>query len=396
MTDVLTVAERQPDMSRPRSSLPIFSQPATSNDWRQHLIQGAHDVHDLVQRGLVSSTEATTLEAVSQHYKLQISLHYLNLIEPNNPRCPIRLQAIPDARELAIMPWENVDPIGDETHSPVPLIVHRYRGKVLLFPTLLCPMYCRYCFRKSTLNEHTLGYTQHIASALDYIRQSSDVTEVILTGGDPLSLSNGTLRGLLTRLRDIPTVQRIRIHSRFLVTLPQRFDDGLIELLGGPKPAVLVTHFNHARAITPLTKIKVNRLHRQGVYVANQCVLLRGVNDSADTLVELTNRLAQLGIAPYYLHHLDAAPGTQHFRVSLDEGLEIYRLFSARVDPMMKPRYVLDLPGGFGKVQVDGPAARRGTMAGEWHFQSPLSGEWIPWSDPSEAGALAHKSDARF
>jgi lysine 2,3-aminomutase len=315
------------------------------------------------------------LEAVTERYAMLASDYYLSLIDPNDPDDPIRLQAVPDARELVVAAGERADPIGDHTHGVAELLVHRYPDRALLFPTLRCPMFCRYCFRKVTLNEETIRLRTALPAALTYLRSHPEVREVILSGGDPLMLSNTALAGLLAALRTVPSVEHLRIHTRMPVTLPMRVDGALATLLSRHRPLVLVTHFNHPKELTPEAEAAVRALVDAGVVVLNQAVLLKGVNADSDTLAALFGGLLRWQVRPYYLHHLDLTVGTSHFRVSLDEGIEIVRRLRGRTSGLANPTYVVEIPGGGGKVPVDsGWVVREGP--GVWRMRGPLGGVW--------------------
>jgi lysine 2,3-aminomutase len=339
------------------------------------LVGAARRPVDLLERGLVGPDEVEALEAVTERYAMLASDYYLSLVDPNDPDDPIRLQAVPDARELVVAAGERADPIGDRAHGVADLLVHRYPDRALLFPTLRCPMFCRYCFRKVTLNEDTIRLRTALPKALAYLRAHPEIREVILSGGDPLMLSDSTLSGLLTALRTVPSVEHLRIHTRMPVTLPMRVDGALATLLGRHRPLVLVTHFNHPRELTSQAEDAVRALVDAGVLVLNQAVLLKGVNADTDTLAALFGGLLRWQVRPYYLHHLDLTVGTSHFRVSLDEGLHIVRRLRGRISGLANPTYVVEIPGGGGKVPVDsGWVVREGP--GVWRMLGPLGGEW--------------------
>ncbi len=345
-------------------------------------MRGARDVRALVERGLVSADDAPALEAVVERYALLVSDYYLSLIDPADPACPIRKQALPDAAELVVAPEERSDPIGDAAHAPTPLLVHRYPDRALLFPTFRCPMYCRYCFRKVAINGEPIRLRQALDASLDYLRAHPAIAEVILSGGDPLMLSDDRLGELLGRLRAIPSVRRVRIHTRFPVTLPMRVDASLASLLAAHRPLFLVTHFNHPRELTPASALALRTLVDAGVTVLNQTVLLAGVNDDASVLAALFTGLLEHQVRPYYLHHPDLTVGTGHFRVSLDRGLSIARALRGRLTGLAWPTYVIDIPGGGGKVPVDSDFVRRGDRPGHWILRSPLGGEHL-YVDPA-------------
>ncbi len=347
----------------------------------------ARSVDDLVARGLVQLEDAPALRPVTGRYQLLVSDYYLSLIDPDDPDDPIRKQALPDAAELRESLLERTDPIGDEAHGVGEVLVRRYPDRALLFLTLRCPMYCRYCFRKVALNDREpVRLHQQLEAALDWLGAHPEVTEVILSGGDPLMLSNERLDGLLERLRGLGTLRRIRIHTRFPVTDPERVDDTLAHSLGRHRPLFVVAHFNHPRELTDQARWAVARLVDAGVSVLNQAVLLRGVNDAPDTLAALFGGLLDWQVRPYYLHHPDLTVGTSHFRVSIDRGLSISRALRGRLTGLAWPTYVLDIPGGGGKVPIDsGYVCPVGP--GRWRLTSPLDGSTHDYVDPAHEGA---------
>jgi lysine 2,3-aminomutase len=348
---------------------------AADDHWRRHLLHGARDVDALVARGLVTPADAPALRAVAERFELLVSDYYLSLIDPRDPACPIRKQALPDAAELLVAPGERADPIGDAAHTPTRLLVHRYPDRALLFPTFRCPMYCRYCFRKVALNDEPVRLRRDLDAALAYLRAHPAIREVILSGGDPLMLSDARLGELLGALRSIPSVRRLRIHTRFPVTLPMRVDASLAALLAAHRPLYVVTHFNHPRELTDEARRACGALVDAGVTVLNQAVLLDGVNADPDVLAALFTGLLEWQVRPYYLHHPDLTVGTSQFRVSLERGLAITRALRGRLTGLAWPTYVIDIPGGGGKVPVDSDFVRRGDRPGHWILKSPLGGE---------------------
>lgn len=350
--------------------------------WRRHLVEGARDVDALVARGLVAPADAPALRYVVARYQMLVSDYYLSLIDPADPDCPIRKQALPDAAELAPGPLELTDPIGDGAHAATPILVHRYPDRALLFPTFRCPMFCRYCFRKVALNDEPVRLRQQLDGALDYLRAHPAVAEVILSGGDPLMLSDEVLDDLLGRLRAVPSVRRVRVHTRFPVTLPMRVGPGLAAVLARHRPLYVVAHFNHPRELTGEAAQAVRLLVDAGVSVLNQAVLLAGVNDDAATLAALWSGLLDWQVRPYYLHHPDLTVGTGHFRVSLDRGLALVRALRGRLTGLAWPTYVIEIPGGRGKVPVDSAFVRPTGRPGVWTLVSPLGGE-VEYIDPA-------------
>jgi lysine 2,3-aminomutase len=247
------------------------------------------------------------------------------------------------------------DPIGDAVHSPLPGVVHRYNDRVLLKLLTVCPVYCRFCFRRETVGrgKGDMLSSAETQAALDYIAATLQIYEVILTGGDPLALSPRRLRAVAERLAAIPHVAVLRIHTRAPTAAPALVTPEWLEALKASGKALFVAlHVNHARELSEAARIAIARLRDAGVTLLSQTVLLAGVNDDAETLEALMRALMALQIKPYYLHHPDLAPGAGHFRLPLARGREIYAALARRVGGPALPTYVLDLPGGFGKARV--------------------------------------------
>jgi lysine 2,3-aminomutase len=308
---------------------------------------------ELVAAGLVAPERRAEIEAVAACYALALTPDIVELIDPADPRDPIARQFIPDGAELEARPEELRDPIGDDAHSPVAGIVHRYPDRVLLKPVDVCAVYCRFCFRRETVGQgHPLTPDQ-LAAALDYIGTHRDIWEVILSGGDPLMLSPRRLAEIVKALAKIPHVKIIRVHTRVPVVEPARVTPALVRALKARgKATYVVLHANHARELTSAACSACARFIDAGVPMLSQSVLLRGVNDDAATLGALMRTLVECRIKPYYLHHGDLAPGTAHWRTSLDAGQALMRALRGRLSGLCQPTYVLDIPGGHGKSPV--------------------------------------------
>ncbi len=295
--------------------------------------------------------ESTELEAVAERYAVAITPLMQELIDAEARDGPVSRQFLPDARELERHELDRDDPIGDARHSPVPGIVHRYPDRVLLMPAKICPVYCRFCFRREVVGVHedALLTPSELEAAIGYIRTHSEIWEVILSGGDPLILSPRRLAGIVERLRSIAHVRVIRVHTRVPLVAPERIDDEMIAVLRAAAPLFVVLHSNHAAEFTAQGEAACARLVDSGIPMLGQSVLLRGVNDDAVTLEALLRRMAENRIKPYYLHHADRANGTRHLRTSVDEGRSIVAALRGRVSGICQPAYVLDIPGGHGK-----------------------------------------------
>lgn len=275
-------------------------------------------------------------------------------IEDAELRDPIAAQYRYDAREKNILPDELTDPIGDHSHSPVKGLVHRYPDRVLLKITDTCAVYCRFCFRKDMVGKGAgILRPDELSRALDYIRSASRVREVILSGGDPLTLSNRRLFEILHQLQSITHIDSLRIHTRAPMTHPGRIDEDFLKLAAGlDKPLYMVVHVNHAREINDGVKTAFKKLNGAGIVLLSQSVLLKNINDDAGALETLFRTLIANRVKPYYLHHLDKAPGTSHFRVPIRRGQALMKALQGRLSGIALPSYVLEIPGGFGKMPI--------------------------------------------
>ena len=319
----------------------------------------------------IDPAERARSHTAEQTFNVRIPKHYLAQIDWNNRRDPIRLQTIPTEEELAFDPRELTDPIGDRLHSPVPRLTHRYPDRVLLYPTYQCAVYCRHCFRKESLSDASDQFSpEAVAPAIDYIRAHPEILEVIVTGGDPLMLSNQRLTYLREQLESIPHLRMMRLHTRMPVVTPQRIDAGLVSALKGRLMVCIVTHFNHPQEIVEPCKTAAQTLREAGFMLLNQTVLLRGVNDDAETLKTLCRELLYtLGIKPYYLHHCDLTRGLTHFRTTIAEGLDLMNQLRGHMSGLGVPQYMLDLPGGNGKIPL-GPSYTIHQDGYDWSFRN--------------------------
>jgi len=318
-------------------------------------MSGLHSPADLAAAGLAAPQAVAGLEIVTARYAMAITPEIAGLIDPLDPRDPIRRQFVPDMAELETRPQERADPIGDQAHSPVEGIVHRYPDRVLLKLLHACPVYCRFCFRRETVGPGGAGMLAGAAleAALAYIRSDPAIWEVILTGGDPLALSPRRLGEAMEALAAIPHVKVVRLHSRVPAVDPSRITPEVIAALKRfPRAVYVALHANHPRELTPGARAACARLIDSGVAMVSQSVLLAGVNDDAEVLADLMRAFVETRIKPYYLHHPDLAPGTSHLRVSISRGQALVRALLGRVSGLCQPAYVLDIPGGFGKSPI--------------------------------------------
>ena len=312
-------------------------------------------------------SQADPLAEVAARYAVAITPAMEALIDDADPNDPIALQFRPDARELETQPDELSDPIGDDAHEAVKGVVHRYRDRALLKLLHVCPVYCRFCFRREMVGPPNQGTSRdgaltsaELDAAFAYIEAHSEIWEVILTGGDPFLVSARRAREVTERLATIPHVKIARWHTRVPAVDPLRVTPDLIAAIKHPElTTYVVLHVNHPRELTREARAAIARLVDAGVPMLSQSVLLKGVNDSAETLEALMRGLVEARVKPYYLHHLDRAPGTSHFRCSIDHGRELMREVHDRASGLCQPSYVLDIPGGHGKAALDAPMAEK-------------------------------------
>ncbi|MHC1943497.1 lysine-2,3-aminomutase-like protein [Bradyrhizobium sp. UFLA06-06] len=313
---------------------------------------------ELVDARLAPVAALAGLERVAARYAVAVTPELAALIDPADPADPIARQFIPSADELVEQPGENADPIGDDAHSPVAGIVHRYPDRVLFKLVHVCAVYCRFCFRREMVGPGKASALSDDAyrAALDYIRSHPEIWEVILTGGDPLMLSPRRLTEIMADLADIDHVKIVRLHTRVPIADPGRINPEMIAALRVDGATTWIAiHANHPRELSTNARAACARLADAGIPLVSQSVLLRGVNDDAATLEALMRGFVECRIKPYYLHHGDLAPGTAHLRTTIEAGQELMRALRGRVSGLCQPDYVLDIPGGHGKAPI-GPS----------------------------------------
>jgi lysine 2,3-aminomutase len=342
---------------------------------------------DLIPAGLVEPGRLEEIRRVAGEFAVALTDDIAALIDPADPTDPIAAQFVPTAAELAVAPEEQADPIGDERWSPVPGIVHRYPDRVLLKPTLLCPVYCRFCFRREVVGKKAamLG-PEALERAFDYVRGRPQIWEVIVTGGDPFLLAPRRVAKIVRALDRIPHLGVIRFHTRVPVVDPGRVSSTLVEALAAEKAVYVVLHANHPRELTSHMREAVLRLSRAGVPLLSQTVLLRGVNDDAAVLEALFRGLVAMRVKPYYLHHLDLARGTGHFRTGIAVGQRLVRSLRGRVSGLCQPTYVLDIPGGYGKVPIAPCAVTAGDPRTGWMVEDGAGVQHVYPADPGDRG----------
>ena len=310
----------------------------------------------LREAGLIAAGAEAGAAAVGARYAISVTAHVAGLIDAADPADPIARQYIPDGAELVTAPWETDDPTADGPFTPVYGVVHRYPDRALLKPLLACPVYCRFCFRREAVGPDGGVLSEaELDAAIAWFARTPEVREAILTGGDPLMLSARRLGGILARLGALEHIETLRVHTRVPVADPARVDAGLVEALrGAGKPVVVAVHANHAREFSAPAVAALARLAEAGVGLLGQSVLLRGVNDSVGALEDLFRAMLRARVKPYYLHALDAAPGTARFAVPDAEGVALVKALRGRVPGHAIPAFVRESPGGGGKKPVDG------------------------------------------
>jgi lysine 2,3-aminomutase len=337
-------------------------------------------IEDLVAADLVPQTRAEPLEAVAVRYGVAITPEIAALIDREDQSDPIARQFVPSAEELVHAPEERPDPIGDGPHAPVPGIVHRHADRVLLKAVSACPVYCRFCFRREWVGGGDALSADALETALAYIEAHREIWEVILTGGDPFLLSPRRVGELSARIARSSHVKTLRWHTRVPLVDPARVIPALVDALtAGGSTTWVALHANHPREFSRSAKAAIARLADAGIPLVSQSVLLKGVNDDADTLESLMRSFVELRVKPYYLHHPDLAPGTSHFRVTIDDGLALMRVLRQRLSGLALPNYVLDIPGGAGKVSLESRDVEKvddGSWCirdadGRWHAYPP-------------------------
>ncbi|HRK18199.1 MAG TPA: lysine-2,3-aminomutase-like protein [Hyphomicrobiaceae bacterium] len=311
----------------------------------------------LVVAGLLDAGTAVGLQAVADRYAIAVTGPMADLAA-TAPDGPVARQFVPDRRELDHRPGEDVDPIGDGRHEKVPGLVHRYPDRVLMKLTYTCPVYCRFCFRREMVGKPAgqLIDDDAIGRMIDYVAAHPEIFEIILTGGDPLVLSERRIASVTAKLSAIPHVAALRWHTRVPVVAPDRITPAMVAALRSSSKAVYIgIHTNHADELTGDARAAIARMADAGLALLSQTVLLKGINDDAATLDRLFRALVALRVRPYYLHHADLAPGTAHFRTTIETGQAIMRELRGRLSGIAQPTYVLDIPGGVAKVPV-GPS----------------------------------------
>jgi len=323
------------------------------NDWRWQYKNRIMDAEQLSRVLALGLTERGDIALCLQRFRMAVTPYYVSLIDPGDPADPIRAQAVPSALETRAFPWELADPLDEEGASPVRNIVHRYPDRVLFLVTRCCAMYCRHCTRRRLVGEEddTISNAE-IDEAVDYIRRTPEIRDVLVSGGDPLTLSDARLDYILSGLRAIGHVEIIRVGTRVPVTMPMRVTPGLLGMLKRYQPLWINTHFNHPGELTEASVKACAAIVDAGFPLGNQSVLLRGVNDDTETIKALMLGLVRARVRPYYLYQCDMSEGLQHFRTDVRTGVKIIQDLTGAISGFAIPKFVIDAPGGGGKIPL--------------------------------------------
>jgi len=323
------------------------------NDWRwqlRHRITTLEQLKEIIE---LTPEETEGIKHSKGRLALAVTPYFASLMDPVNQNCPIRRQAIPRVEEIHLSKSEMVDPLGEDNHSPVPGLVHRYPDRVLLLVTDQCAVYCRYCTRRRLVGSNERSITQgNFEEVLKYLKSHRKVRDVLVSGGDPLLLENERLEEILSRLRALPHIEVLRIGTRVPVTLPQRITNGLVRMLRKYHPLMISIHFTHPKEITDQVKKACNDLADGGIPLGSQTVLLKGINDKPYVMKKLVQELLKIRVRPYYIYQCDLAMGTQHFRTSVATGIQIMEKLRGHTTGYAVPTYVVDTPGGGGKIPL--------------------------------------------
>jgi len=355
---------------------------ADERAWQKHFAEAIRDLPTLLHRvGLADHAAAGTLAADSD-FPVLVPESYLRRIRPGDPRDPLLLQVLPQKSENIVVDNFTFDPLQEDVARIAPGLLHKYHGRALLIAHGSCAVHCRYCFRRHFPYQAEPQGWEDWQPALAAIRRDATLQEILLSGGDPLILSNRRLQQLLEALAAIPHVRRVRIHSRLPVVLPDRVTSGLMALLKSTRlRVIMVIHANHARELTADCAGALEQLVEAGFMVLNQAVLLRGVNDSVEALVELCERCIDLGVSPYYLHQLDQVRGAAHFEVPVSTGQMLIREIRKRLPGYAVPRYVWEEPGGTSKMPLESDFKKSAVSSPENHSGKPPSAASWPASE---------------
>ncbi|XMB68049.1 lysine 2,3-aminomutase [Mycoplasmatota bacterium zrk1] len=323
------------------------------NDWKWQVQNRIDSIEKIEKYIKLEKSEKESIEKVLDRFRMSITPYYFALMDPNNPKCPIRMQAVPSAYETHIGKHDLTDPLHEDGDSPVPGLTHRYPDRVLLLITDMCSMYCRHCTRRRLAGQTDASYAiDKVKMAIDYIKKNTQIRDVLLSGGDALLVSDERLDYILSELRNIEHVEIIRIGSRVPVVMPQRITPELVNIMKKYQPIWFNTHFNHSKEFTLESKRAIDLLADAGIPLGNQSVLLRGINDCVNIMKKLVHDLVALRIRPYYIYQCDLSEGIEHFRTPITKGIEIIEALRGHTSGFAVPTFVVDAPGGGGKIPV--------------------------------------------
>ncbi|MDR2084311.1 MAG: lysine 2,3-aminomutase [Bacteroidales bacterium] len=323
------------------------------NDWKWQVKNRIETLEELKKYISLTAEEEEGVKKSLETLRMAITPYYLSLIDPDDPNCPVRKQAIPTGAETHISAADLLDPLHEDEDSPVPGLTHRYPDRVLFLITDMCSMYCRHCTRRRFAGQtDSESPSSRIQKAIDYIARTPVVRDVLLSGGDALMVSDDMLESIIKRLREIPHVEIIRIGTRTPVVCPQRITDNLVNMLKKYHPIWVNTHFNHSNEITPEAADACAKLANAGIPLGNQSVLLRGVNDCTHIMKKLVHNLVKIRVRPYYIYQCDLSMGLEHFRTPVSKGIEIIESLRGHTSGYAVPTFVVDAPGGGGKTPV--------------------------------------------
>jgi lysine 2,3-aminomutase len=351
------------------------------NDWHWQQRERITTLDRLEQVVQVTAGEREAARETEAEFHMGITPYYAALMDPEDPSCPVRLQAVPTMGEMQIAPADLEDPLAEERDMPVPGVTHRYPDRVLFYTTHNCPVYCRHCTRKRKVADpSSAAAKKQIEDGLGYIAGHPEIRDVVISGGDPLSLSDERLDYILGRLRAIPHVEIFRLGTRNLVTLPQRVTDDFVYMLRRHHPVYVNTHFNHPKECTAEAFEAARRLADAGCVIGNQMVLLKGVNDDPRTVMELNHKLLLMRIRPYYIYQCDLSKGISHFRTPIESGIRIIEALRGHTSGLAVPQFVVDAPHGGGKIPVN-PEYVVKREGKRWTFRN-YAGETYTYDEP--------------
>lgn len=324
------------------------------NDWKWQFRNRITTIEGLEKIIHLSEKEKEDIGKCLEHFRMAITPYYASLMDPGDPMCPIRMQAVPTIYETQIGPYELADPLDEERDSPVKNIVHRYPDRVLFLVTHMCSMYCRHCTRRRTVGEEDFVISDaEVDVAVDYIAKNPNIRDVLLSGGDPLTMSDARLEKIIAKLRAIEHVEIIRIGTRVPVVMPMRITPDLLAMLKKYQPIWINTHFNHPKELTPEAIKACSDIVDAGIPLGNQSVLLRNINDNTETMKELLLKLVKARVRPYYVYQCDMSQGLNHFRTRVETGIKIIQNLTGNISGYAVPKFVIDAPHGGGKIPIN-------------------------------------------